>query len=106
MSSNSNVLSIAEIPYESGVLHFRYARYLSVDGAKWVRHGLFQAYHENGKIASEGTYEHGEEHGLWRDYHESGQLAAEGYYEHGREVAIWKSWRSDGGEEMSEDHGR
>lgn len=89
-------LNIAEIPYETGQLHYRYARYMSDDGTRWIRHGLFMAYHLNGNLASEGSYDHGLEHGLWRDYHENGKLAAEGQYEKGKEVGQWRYWNEDG----------
>jgi antitoxin component YwqK of YwqJK toxin-antitoxin module len=93
------VLHIAEIPYESGAIRFRYARYMSVDGTRWVRHGLFVAYHENGQVASEGEYRDGLEEGLWRDYHENGQLAAEGHYHKGKEQGYWRHWSPGGIEE-------
>jgi antitoxin component YwqK of YwqJK toxin-antitoxin module len=95
-------LEIAEIPYDSGEIRFRYARYLSVDGSRWVRHGLFFAYHSNGQLASEGNYLDGVEHGHWKDFHDNGQLAAEGDYQHGQEVGEWKFWKPDG----SPDHSR
>jgi antitoxin component YwqK of YwqJK toxin-antitoxin module len=89
-------LNIAEIPFDSGNIKYRYTRYMSPDGTKWVRHGLFVAYHPNGAVASEGNYVDGAEHGLWRDYHVNGQLAAEGNYEAGQEVGEWRYWNSDG----------
>ena len=89
-------LNIAEIPYPSGQIKWRYSRYLASDGSKWIRHGPFHAYHENGTLASEGTYEHGAEHGEWRDYHHNGQLAAKGNYEHGNEIGNWQYWNEDG----------
>ena len=89
-------LNIAEIPYDDGSIHFRYSRYLSEDGLRWIRHGPFVAYHSNGSIASEGSYENGHEHGLWRDYHANGRLAAEGLYDHGAEIGEWKFWNEDG----------
>ena len=89
-------LNIAEIPYPSGQIRFRYSRYLSSDGSNWIRHGIFRAYHENGALASEGTYEHGVEHGIWHDYHTNGQLAATGNYEQGKEVGSWQYWNEDG----------
>lgn len=89
-------LEIAEIPYPSGQVKFRYARYLSADGTKWIRHGLFQAFHENAALASEGSYEHGLEHGPWRDFHQNSLPAAEGFYERGQEVGAWRYWNEDG----------
>ncbi len=89
-------LNIAEIPFESGEIQYRYSRYLAEDGKKWVRHGLFVAYYRNGRLASEGNYVDGVEHGLWRDFHENGQLAAQGIYENGKEVGEWHFWNADG----------
>lgn len=90
-------LNIAEILSEDGRVRFRYARYLSEeDGAQWIRHGRFEAYHANGTRSSEGTFVHGVEHGEWRDYHPNGQLAAQGGYEHGEEVGQWLFYDQDG----------
>jgi antitoxin component YwqK of YwqJK toxin-antitoxin module len=89
-------VNIAEIPYESGEIHFRYSRYLSSDGSRWIRHGLFRAYYQSGSLASEGNYADGVEQGPWRDYHENGKLASEGMYERGQEVGEWKYWQADG----------
>src|SRR5262245_55641160 len=93
-------LNIAEILYETGQIKQRYSRYLSRDGSRWMRHGLFRAYHRNGSLASEGNYAHGTEEGLWRAYHENGRLAAEGYYEGGKEVGEWKTWNDKGEREQ------
>lgn len=92
-------LNIAEVPFANG--QYRYARYLSDDGQRWVRHGLFCVYYEDGTLASEGSYEHGKEEGLWRDFHPNGQLAAEGYYENGIETGCWRSWTEEGVEESA-----
>lgn len=67
-------LNIVEVPYPSGQIKFRYSRYLAGEGGGWIRHGLFRAYHENGALASEGSYEHGVEQDEWRDYHPNGSL--------------------------------
>ena len=89
-------LNIAEVPFETGIVQYRYSRYLSDDGSRWVRHGLFRAYHPDGSIASEGTYSHGKEHGTWKDFHPNGQLAATGEYRDGKEVGEWRFWDEDG----------
>lgn len=89
-------LEIAEIFHQNGALRYRYARYLAPDGSRWIRHGLFAAYHENGAIASEGSYEHGVEHGRWKDFHSNGQLAALGGYDHGTAIDPWQYWDADG----------
>ncbi len=102
MDSNY-ILSIAEIFYETGEIKFRYSRMLSEDGEKWIRHGSWTAYHQNGNIASEGNYLNGAEDGLWRDYHDNGVLAAEGHYENGKETGIWKYWNKNGDLEPEEE---
>jgi antitoxin component YwqK of YwqJK toxin-antitoxin module len=89
-------LNIAEIPYENGGIHYRYSIYMSADGTRWIRHGLFRAYHPNGNLASEGSYIDGQENGLWRDYHDNGHLAAEGEYLDGVETGEWVYWSADG----------
>jgi len=89
-------LNLAEIPYESGAIKFRYTRYMAPDGTRWIRHGLFVAYHEDGVVSSEGNYVHGAEDGVWRDFHPNGQLGAEGNYVHGEKAGAWRFWSEDG----------
>ena len=105
MADHRDTMNIAEIPYDSGEVRFRYERRLSSDGKHWIRTGLFQGYHRNGLLATEGIYENGTETGVWRDYHESGQLAAEGQYREGRKIGVWRYWDVDGKPEPSEDFG-
>lgn len=89
-------LDIAEIFYESGGLRYRYTRYLSNDGARWIRHGRFTAFHKSGQLASEAAYIDGYEDGIWRDFRENGRLAAEGHYEKGEEKGVWQYWDTNG----------
>jgi antitoxin component YwqK of YwqJK toxin-antitoxin module len=105
VADERDTMNTAEIPYDTGAVQFRYERRLAPDGTRWIRNGLFQAYHRNGLLATEGMYENGAETGLWRDHHESGQLAAEGSYRHGRKVGLWRYWDVDGKPEQTEDHG-
>ena len=92
-------LYLAEVLYESGAVHFRYARVPSQDRQRWLRHGLFVEYSPAGEVISEGEYVLGQEHGLWRDFYPNGQLAAEGTYEHGLEASDWRYWNERGEEE-------
>ena len=103
-----DVLNIAEVPFKSGKIQYRYSRYLTNDGAQWIRHGLFTAYHENGQLLSEGLYEHGLETGTWRDFYANGQIAAEGVYVAGKEHGLWRSWATDGESQatIQFEHGR
>ena len=99
---NKDTLHIAEIPHENGNIKFRYSRVMSDDGSRWIRHGLFQAFHENGNLASEGIYEKGLETGIWKDFHENGRLAAQGEYKEGKEIGEWQYWDSKGNLEGSQ----
>ena len=94
--STMTTLHIAEIPYESGAVHYRYARVLSGDGTRWVRHGLYVEYSESGEVLSEGNYVNGKEEGLWRSFHENGRRAAEGHYIAGKEEGVWLFWNLSG----------
>jgi len=94
-------LHIAEITFEDGGIRFRYARKMSQDGSRWIRDGLFQAFHPNGALASEGSYRDGLEEGEWRDFHENGKCAAEGSYSQGTEVGTWRYWNADGSPDTS-----
>lgn len=99
------ILYIAEIPYETGEVRFRYSRKMSDDGTKWIRHGLFTEYHQNGNILSTGLYNEGLENGHWKDYHENGNIAAEGDYKNGNEIGKWLYYDENGnleGEEIFE----
>ena len=97
----SDTLHIAEIPFESGSLQFRYARRMNADGTQWIRHGRFVAYYQSGSVKSEGEYNDGKEEGVWCDYHANGRLAAEGCYEAGEEEGLWRFFAADGKEEKS-----
>jgi antitoxin component YwqK of YwqJK toxin-antitoxin module len=94
-------LNIAEIPYESGAIRYRYSRVMSDDGTRWLRHGLFVEYAESGAVVSEGTYVFGQEHGKWRDFHPNGQIAAEGLYDEGKEEGAWLFWDEFGKQERA-----
>ena len=98
-------LNIAEILHESGGVRLRYARLLASDGSRWIRHGLFVEYGEDGTIRSQGSYLNGAEGGVWRDFHVNGKPAAEGTYRNGKEVGTWRFWNAEGVEEPSTEYG-
>lgn len=98
--ADDGVLHIAEITNGAGQIVARYSHYLASDGSRWVRHGPYVAYHANGQVASDVTYEHGLAEGLGRDYYEDKQLAAERQYRSGKEEGTWRFWARDGKEEQ------
>lgn len=57
---DDKILYIAEILYETGQVYFRYSRKMSDDRTKWIRHGQFTEYHQNGNIMSTGMYDENE----------------------------------------------
>jgi hypothetical protein len=97
-------LNIAEIPYDTGELQYRYARHLAPDGSRWIRHGIFTEFHQNGQMASQGTYANDLEEGTWQDFYENGQIAAQGLYSGGIETGTWQYWNLEGIQEASEDY--
>ena len=104
MTSENNVLNIAEILRDDGSLTLRYSRYMSTDGERWIRHGAFQAFHPNGVLASEGEYDDGLENGPWKDYHENGRPAAEGRFKAGKKDGVWHYWDEEGHPEEDEEY--
>lgn len=95
-------LYIAEVPYETGEVHFRYSRKISDDGTRWIRDGLFTEYYKNGNVASTGLYDNGFENGHWMDYHENGKIAAEGDFKNGKEFGKWSYYDENGNLEEEE----
>lgn len=101
---DETTMHVAEVPFESGGVRFRYSRCKSADGSRWIRHGLFQAFHPNGQISTEGLYERGLEQGVWRDYHMNGRPAAEGPYKDGKKHGLWRYWNELGEAEVTEEY--
>lgn len=52
-------LNVAEVPYKSGAVRYRYSRFISYDKTRWIRRGLFVEYNEEGLAKSESTYANG-----------------------------------------------
>lgn len=95
-SVSSEVLDVVCYPNGKGGTLCRFSRYFSADGNRWVRHGRFVQYHDNGRVATEGDYQDGLEVDVWQDYHPNGQLAAEGMYGSGKEIGYWWFWNENG----------
>jgi hypothetical protein len=93
---------VVELRDASGRKTSLYSRYLSPEGTKWLRHGLYQDFYPNGGLASESMYRHDLAHGPWRDLYENGQLAARGLYYQGKQVGTWEYWDPDGKPEEPE----
>jgi antitoxin component YwqK of YwqJK toxin-antitoxin module len=85
-----------------------------------VKHGRWIAWHSNGQIRVEGTYDHGipegqftwwypnrqkaavgnyrkgQKHGLWVWWHENGQKSVNGQFTDGQMSGAWAYWKGDG----------
>ena len=58
--------------------------------------GLYTEWHENGQMASRGTYKNGKEDGLRTRWYENGQKVYERTYKDGELVEIIGRWNRDG----------
>ncbi|MFT4540352.1 MAG: antitoxin component YwqK of YwqJK toxin-antitoxin module [Planctomycetota bacterium] len=87
---------------------------------KWVRHGAWNAYWDNGQIHEDGAYANGVEQGVWKwlhsdstpmahgrflegrregpwvFFHESGHVMMEGSYMKGEGSGLWTSYHENG----------
>lgn len=61
-----------------------------------VLHGEFVTYHENGQMASKGSYHEGQLHGPYESWYRTGELSASGAYDHGQQEGDWL-WRHANG---------
>jgi antitoxin component YwqK of YwqJK toxin-antitoxin module len=50
------------------------------------RHGYWEEYYDNGKLAYKGNYVNGKRHGYWESYYSNGELYYKGFYDMGKEV--------------------
>jgi hypothetical protein len=66
------------------------------ENGKFVYHGTFTTYHDNGLPKREEHYVHGVTHGERTSWYENGQISGQGYYDHGRETGIWSAWWPNG----------
>ncbi|MDH4099873.1 MAG: hypothetical protein OEV28_04800 [Nitrospirota bacterium] len=56
------------------------------ENGKAVMHGPFRAWWPNGKLGTEGQYDHGKAVGVWRGWYETGELQGEEWFENGKKV--------------------
>jgi hypothetical protein len=48
--------------------------------------GLWESYHENGKLEMRGTYKDGEKDGIWESYYDNGELEWKRTYKDGSNI--------------------
>ena len=78
---NPEKKKLEEAQYEGGVLNGKRILYYDSGQPEIIENyvngtfeGLFQIFHENGKLKQEGIYKNGETIGKWKGYYKSGQL--------------------------------
>ncbi len=65
-------------------------------GGRELRSGPFRAWHENGALASEGSFAQDLETGRWKLFHADGTPAAEGAYARGERTGVWETFHPGG----------
>jgi antitoxin component YwqK of YwqJK toxin-antitoxin module len=66
--------------------------YVTIINWEWSMNGPFVRYHENGRIAQQGTYINGKEHGEWNSYTPEGQIIEHFFYDNGLPVGNWVAY--------------
>ena len=69
-------------------------------------HGLYKAYHYNGKLFLKGRYAYGKRDGEWVSYHENGKMETHNYYCNGQYCGIWDYYTNEGIKEYSFNMGK
>ncbi len=63
---------------------------------KDLRHGTSKTWFENGKIQTEGFYQHDQRAGTFTYYYSNGQIAATGEFDHDLPTDVWVWWHDNG----------
>ena len=89
--------------YDDGSALYEGTQIESVDG-DWVRHGVWNAWHENGQPWERGAYADGLEDGPWDWWYENGNPMSSGVFRDGERVGPWSWWYPDGQLMMTGSH--
>jgi len=84
--------------YDSGKLKDRttYTLVFMPHGDEYAKNGLYELYHENGKLQMKGFYQNGHKDRTWLCYDYLGNLIEENYYRDNLKTGIWKGYHSNG----------
>jgi len=63
---------------------------------EWLRHGSFNAWHENGVERAGGAFVSGEQDGEWSQWHANSQLGSRGSWDRGEKIGPWTYWHENG----------
>lgn len=56
-----------------------------LDDGKYINHGSFKEFNDDGKLVLEGQFEDGKKNGVWTQYNAKGEKIMERYFDHGIE---------------------
>ena len=59
--------------------------------------GYVKSRTETGRVTNLFTYKKGKKHGVFLAWHENGRLGQEGYFHNGKEDGLWTTWYKEGG---------
>jgi antitoxin component YwqK of YwqJK toxin-antitoxin module len=84
--------------YESGYLKeiTTFKLFFMPHADEYARNGLYQLYHENGKLHTRGFYQNGHKDSTWLSYDYIGNLIEENFYRDNLKIGIWKGYHSNG----------
>jgi len=85
--------------YSRDRLAYRGSQAPARDGT-WVRHGSWEAWHENGQVHERGAYANGVEDGDWEWWYADGSPMAAGRFVDGKRFGDWTFWYEGGGLQM------
>lgn len=72
---------------------------IQLEDGRWVNHGEFQGFYEDGKTLKEsGEYFRGLKHGPWKEYGPDGKLKRQGSYVNGQPADDWREFDERGAE--------
>ncbi len=91
----ADVATVRQEFYPSGRLKLRYRVRAGSDG-RWVRDGLFEAFHESGEAAARGHYRDGRLDGPWEQWHPNGRPKSSGRHAAGLKEGVWVWWDEEG----------
>ena len=86
--------SVKEEFYGNGKLKSRTNYQPFLNGGK--KHGLYEYYHENGKLRETANYKDGKFEGDFSEYFESGQLMRKGYFKNGEADGVFEEYYENG----------
>ena len=80
------------VPNGLYAIHYDGRQQLKGNAIQGYRHGIWQRFYDNGKVAVQGQYINDKKHGKWEAFTNEGTLSASWVYDHGTPVGQWSAW--------------